>query len=750
MKPLTIRHTFILLLLVTTTSTAAAQQTGRWALCGAPLLPPVAGDPANRNAPDTPVIGTADRSEFFNNPPIFRLIGDAEVRRADQSITGEQLTYNRETSRVDAENAVSLLETDLLIAGERASYWLDDDRGRFENVSEYRINVGHLQGNAATVIREDAMRTRYERLTLSTCNPGEEIWHMRATSAQIDNETRQGQAWNTVISVHNVPVFYTPYFRFPVGSERMTGFLAPTISDSSENGLTLALPWYWNIAPNRDATITPIWYQERGTLLDGEFRYREEALRGTITGAYLPSDSLYEEDRWAINQDHRLSVGSAIRGRLRHHQVSDVDFSNDFGDDINYRSSRFLRSDVQLSWADYGISTSIYAESYEQIDTRISAFNQPYTRVPRIRLGYEPEQDTGLFEYSFESEFNQFDHPNPDRVQGQRLNVNPKIGINQSSLAYRINPAVQLRHAQYNLDGIGSDEDSTPSLTVPVYTLDSRVFFERQARNFTGVYQTLEPRIFYRGAPSRNQDDLPNFDTGGSSFSFSRLFRENMFSGPDRVEDGQRVSIGATTRYIDEGDGEEYLTYSIGQIFYLTDREEAPDGDSERRRSDIAMELDLRLPQGIVAEAAYQWDPENSGNTNLTTSLRWRNSAAQAVNVSLRRRERDGETTLSQGELSFGTSVTPGWRIFGGILQDFDAGETRRRFFGVQNEGCCYAIRLVQKESIIRDSTSGNDAGLGREIMLEIELKGLAGFGDRSLGFIRSEVDGYNPNAFLQ
>lgn len=745
MKLKSIKQAIILLLLIVTSHVASAQQSGRWVLCGAPLLPPVDGDPAVRQAPDTPVVGTAERGEFFEDPPIYRLIGSAELQRADQSITSEQLTYNRATTRVDAEDNVSLLETDLLIAGERASYWLDGDRGRFENVSEYRINVGHMQGAAATIIREDAMRTRYERLTLSTCNPGEEVWQMRATSANIDNETRQGQAWNTVLSIHRVPVFYTPYLRFPVGSERMTGFLMPTLSDSTENGLTLALPWYWNIAPNQDATITPVWYEERGTLLDGEFRYLGESLRGTMSGAYLPSDDLFGDDRWAINQSHRLSIGSSIRGSLNQRRVSDVSFSNDFGDDVNYRASQFLASDVALSWSDFGFSTSIDAQSWQQVDSRISQFNQPYARVPRIRFGYNPTQDTGIFDYSLRGELTEFDHPDPNRVQGQRLDLTPRLALPWRTLGYYVEPAVAWRYTSYDLNGVDDGASRTPSRSMPVYTIDSGVFFERQSQLFTGVYQTLEPRVFFRSAPTQDQDDLPNFDTGGSGISFSRLFRDDAFSGPDRVEDGDRVSIGATTRYLDEGSGKEYLRLSGGQIFYLSDRTTAADGEPDRDESEFVIELALDLPQGFSGEADYRWDPENSGNTGLRTLLRWQGTNTQVVNIGLRQREVDGERVLDQGELSFATPINPHWRVFGGITQDFVDDDVRQRFFGIQQDGCCYAVRLVQREQIERRA---NDSGLGKEIMLEIEFKGLAGFGDSIVGFLRNEIDGYGPDAF--
>ncbi|MRH78601.1 LPS assembly protein LptD [Spiribacter sp. C176] len=744
---MTIKQLFIVLVLIALASPATAQQSGRWALCGAPLLPPVDGNPAERDAPDTPIVATADRSEFSNEPPVYQLIGNAQLQRADQSIRSEQLTYNRDTTRVDATGNVSLLETDLLIAGERASYWLDDDRGRFEEVSEYRINIGHMQGTADAVVREDVMRTRYERLTLSTCNPDAEIWQMSAARASIDNETRQGQAWNTVISLYDVPVFYTPYLRFPVGSERMTGFLAPTLADSTENGLTLALPWYWNIAPNRDATITPIWYADRGALLDGEFRYLEETLEGEISGGYLPSDDIYGDDRWAINQSHRLSIGSSIRGNLNQRRVSDVAFSNDFGDNVDYRASRFLLSDASLSWSDYGFSSSIDAQSWQQVDNRISEFNQPYARVPRIRFGYDPTQDTGLLDYTFNAEITEFDHPDSSRVQGRRIDMTPRLSLPWRTLGYYVEPALAWRYTAYDLTGTEPGADGSPTRSMPVYTVDSGMFFERQANSFAGVYQTLEPRVFFRGAPTEDQEDLPNFDTGGSGISFSRLFRDNAFSGPDRVEDGDRLSVGATTRYLDEGTGEEYLRFSGGQIFYLSDRTTAADGEPERDESEVVLELTLNLPQGFSAEADYRWDPEDSGNTGLRTLLRWQGTHTQVVNVALRQRDVDGERVLDQGELSFATPINAHWRVFGGITQDFIDDEVRQRFFGIQQDGCCYAVRLVQREQIERNPFSSG-ADLGKEIMLEIELKGLAGFGDSVVGFLRNEIDGYGPNSF--
>jgi len=708
---------------------AADETSGRWALCGAPLLAPVEGDPSQREAADTPIEIEADRGTITGRPPIYQFDGNATLTRADQTLQGERLRYDREAGQVIVEQAARLQEAGLLIEGESVDYRLDAEQGRFEGVRAYRITAGHLQGAADRIIREGPVRSRYEGVTMSTCMPGDELWQLSATTATINTDTRQGRAWNSVLSLYSVPVLYTPYLQFPIGNERMSGFLAPTIGRSDTNGTTVSLPWYWNIAPNQDATITPTSYWKRGVLLDTEYRYLQEWVDGEINTSYLPNDDRFGEDRLAIDQTHNLQVGNAIRGELRQQRTSDTDFNDDFSNEFDYRAASFMESRAELSWADRGFLASVDAQHWQRVETDGSS---PYARRPRVQLGYDPNRGVGPFEFDIASEYTDFYNEDTTREQGVEYNVAPRVSMPITDLAYRFEPTVAWQHSGYDLTNPTGDDDS-PSASVPIYTADARVFFERPQTLFEGVYQTLEPRVLYRNVPDRDQDQLPDFGSGSTSGNFSRLFRPTEFSNGHT----EQASVGITTRYIDDRTGREYLQASIGQTFFYHD-------DAPRDRSDYITELRLSLPGGLEMDADYRWDPENSDTNKLRTILRWRGQNLTTVNLGLRRQKTDGETSLSQVTASVALPIARGWQLFAGAREDLDERQTLESFYGIQQSGCCHAIRLIVDETRLQNTDPG-EPSLDQEIMVELELKGLGGFGDRIQSFLSNEIDGYNP-----
>ncbi|MEX0449355.1 LPS-assembly protein LptD [Spiribacter onubensis] len=711
--------------------TAEAQDNGRWALCAAPLLEPVAGNAEMRASGRAPVRITADSARITGSPPVYEFSGDVMLSRADQTFEGEHLQYDTGAGEIQTQGEIQLRESGWLIAGARARYLLDPERGRFDGVREYRIAAAHMQGSAEQIIREGPTFTRYKGVTLSTCLPGNEFWTLSASRASIDTESRQGRAHHAILSVGRLPVFYTPYLQFPVGNERLTGFLAPTIGQSKRNGTTVALPWYWNIAPNYDATVTPTSYWKRGLMMDSEFRYLEEAFAGEISGSYLPHDDRFGQDRWAINQDHKLHVGNSLRGRLVQQRTSDTEFSDDFGDEFDYRSAAFLESYAELSWARNGWLASLDAQSWQRVDVEPDAPSAPYARRPRVQVGYSPFQRFGPLELDIASEWTDFYSRERDREQGVEYHFSPKIGLPLRGPAYFFEPSIAWQYTGYELENPQAT-DATPRVSVPIYEADARIFLERPKTAFSGVYQTLEPRIFYRNVPDRGQDSLPDFSTTSAPTNLSRLFRTTAFD----IERTEQVTVGVTTRYIDSDTGREFLSASAGQTFYLHE-------DASRDRSDYITALRMSLPGGYSADIDYNWNPENSGDRQLRTLLRWRGDDDEAINLGLRRRKQDGEVTLYDGEISFALSLRPGLRIFAGMTEDLQNDRNRNEFVGLEQGGCCHAWRIVMADELQRNADDGTS--VDREYMLELELRGLGGIGDRIRPFLRDEIDGYDP-----
>jgi LPS-assembly protein len=734
-----------------------AMAEDRWALCGAPLLKPVTGDPTLRAAADTPVDITAERSRIVGDPPVYVFNGDVRLTRADQTFTTESLRYNSDSGRVLAENGARLRQSGLLLDAERADYSLSQEAGEFDNVSEYRISSGHLQGRAATIVREGPVQSRYHDVTLSTCMPGDELWVLSASRASLNTDTRQGRAWNAVLSIHDWPVFYTPYLQFPIGDERMSGFLAPTIGVSDTNGTTVSVPWYWNIAPNYDATITPTSYWKRGLLMDTEFRYLEESLEGEIASSYLPDDDRFGDDRWAINQQHKLTLGSSLTGSLRQQRTSDTDFSDHFGDEFDYRSNTFLESDAELTWAEQGWLASIDAQHWQRVEADAT---EPLARRPRIQLGYSPYERVGPFAYNVASEWTDFYSDDRSRQQGTELNVSPKVSLPIRRLGYYVEPAVAWQYTAFDLENPEGNE-AKPSVDVPIYTIDTGLHLERPKTLFSGVYQTLEPRVLYRNIPDEGQDTLPAFASSSTDGTFSRLFRGSKFG----IGHTEQITTGVTTRYIDSRRGREYLQFSAGQTFFLHD-------DRERNRSDYITELRLSLPAGFSAEVDYRWDPENSTDDDLrgllryeteteqsielgfgreralnTTTqradIRWRGSNREVVNIGWQRKEDNAQRSLDEIEFSLALPVSASVEVFAGITRDLESHRTTEGLMGIQQSGCCHSWRLISKHG--PELNDGDGPPLEQEILFELELRGLAGIGDKVRPFLTDEIDGYNP-----
>lgn len=711
-----------------TWSNATPAADGRWALCSAPLLAPMADAPSATPTDSGAVNVTADEARVSGSPPIYAFSGGVRVQKGEQRVRGESLRYDTGAGDLQGDGGVQLRQPGVLIDAERARYWLAPERGHFEGVSDYRVAAGHLQGSAERVVREGPTRSRYQGVTLSTCLPERPFWTLRASSADINRDTRQGRARNAVLSIGRLPVFYTPYLQFPVGSERLTGLLAPTIGRSDSNGTTLSLPWYWNIAPDQDATITPTSYWKRGVLLDTEYRYLQDWIEGTVNASYLPSDDVYGADRWAIDQTHELRLGRSVRGELRQQRTSDTAFNDDFGNEFDYRSAAFMESRAELSWADREVLASIDAQSWQRVDDGPS----PYARRPRVQLGYDPIQGLGPVQFDIASEYTDFYNADATREQGIEYNIAPRVSVPINKLAYRFEPAVAFQHSGYDLTSADGDDDS-PSASVPIYTADARVFFERPDTLFQGVYQTLEPRVLYRHVPDRDQDQLPDFGSASTTGNFSRLFRATAFNN-DHTE---QASVGVTSRYIDERTGREYLRASFGQTFFFHD-------DTERDRSDYITELRLSLPRGFEIDADYRWDPDNADTNKLRTLLRWRGSDQAAVNLSLRREKTDGVTDQNQISASLAVPITAAWRGFAGAREDLDARQTLETFFGFEQSGCCHSFRFIVSEERLRNVDPGQSS-LDQTIMFELELKGLGGIGDRIRPFLDAEIDGYNP-----
>lgn len=716
-----------------------------WDLCGAPLTPPPAGDPARREAADTPFTITAERAVYEGSEGVHRLFGSAHMQRADQQLRAEHLRYDQRADQVRAFGAVRYDEAGMMLTGRDGEFEPGRGRGRLED-AHYRIEAGHLQGRAERIELLGPEESRFHAVTLSTCNPGEEAWRLRAAQLSVDQGTRQGVARNAWLSVHDVPVFYTPYLRFPVGRERLTGFLAPGAGRSREGGLELSLPFYWDIAPNLDSTLTPTVYTGRGLRMDAEGRYLLPSLEGEMAVGVLPDDRAFGDDRWALEQHHRLRLGEHLRGELRQRRVSDSQWPSDFSDDLGRTGESHLESRAALSWSARDWSAAIDAQAWQTVDPDIDPALRPYARQPRARLRYDPYHTPLPLRYSVEAEAVAFAHPRPALTDtGRRLDLLSRVSLPFRGLAGFVEPAVSWRQTAYDLDRPDPTADATPERGLPIYSLDAGLFFERELNwGRQPILQTLEPRLFYLNVPRREQDDLPRFDTGSALFSFPRLFSENRFTGPDRIGDADQLSLGVTTRMLAAQSAREYMSASLGQILHFRDRRVTLDDEPETgSRSDYVGELRVSPLPTLTLRLDGQLDPADSGNRSLRTGLQWRRDPQTVLAVDYRTRQVNGEVVREQVDLRLAAPLGRRWSAFAGWRRDLLGDRTQERFLGVGYDNCCYSIRAMHRASL--NPGAGGSATLDQRVMLEFELRGLGGIGDRISDFAARAVPGYRP-----
>ena len=493
------------------------------------------------------------------------------------------------------------------------------------------------------------------------------------------------------------------------------------------------MPYYWNIAPNMDATITPDLIEKRGASLGGEFRYLTEKVEGETQLAFLPSDDLYGDDRKAFLFEHQGAVSDQWDYRVDFNYVSDDQYFEDFGNSLAATSTTHLPRRFETHYDADHWWLRARARSFQTLSGA-----KPYQELPRVNFGHQGELGSTGFRYRLLAEYAQFDHQT-SVVTGRRLDLYPSITYSVRKPHYFIEPKLGLRYTDYDLDDQTAGLDGNPSRSVPVLSVDSGLLFERDVDLWSlGLIQTLEPRLFYLHIPSRNHDDIPLFDTTAYDFNHSQLFRENRFSSVDRIGDANQLTGALTTRMINPRTGRELLQAGIGYIQYFEDREvqlTPAIADDREASSEIVTMLSARLLKGLTTRAEWQWDPHDSHTTRNTLGFRYQPDDQRILNLGYRQRR----GVLEQTDFSVAWPVTESWRFVGRSYYSLKENKSIETFAGLEYESCCYAVRFLHRR-YIRDLTGD----VNRAFMIQLELTGLTSIGNRIDELLADDILGYD------
>ena len=701
-----------------------------------PLEPETAsaGAPA---APDEPGV-TYLRADTIRSPGanIIELEGDAAIRRDGQRITADWLRYDLDADFVDARGDVTLTQpAGTELATEEAHVDLGTRTGVAQTGS-YQLR-GRQQGRG-DMLRIELLgetRTRLHGVRYTTCPVGREAWFLRASRIDLDNTRDVGVARHARLQFFGVPFFYLPYFRFPLSDARQSGFLAPRIGYRGDLGATLAAPYYLNLAPNYDATLTPQLLTERGVQLLGEFRYLGERYGGQLEAEYLPDDDVTGEDRaaWSLRHAQRFGTRWGVAASLQ--RVSDVDYVAEFGQELSVTSATHLAQSVQLDYGGPVWSFTARAADYQTVTRNIAPAEEPYARLPQLLLRGAVAAGPGR--YALESELVNFAHDAVDvRPTGQRLYLEPSARWPLTRIYGFLTPELGVRHIAYALEAPAQTLPERPSVTAPFASLDAGLYFEREVELGEAYFdQTLEPRLYYLYVPFRDQSDLPNFDTAAPTFGFDTFFRNRRFVGNDRIGDANRLSAALTTRLIDQDSGAERVRASIGRIYYLDERRvNLPAAVIEDRASDMVGEAAAYFGRGWSVTATGQWATDDDRAVRTNTYLRWHPLPDRIVNVGYRfTREQ-----LEQLDISAEWPLSPRWIVRGRSLRALDdtpgaeENENIHSYLGIEYRSCCWALRFYAARSLVpAPSASAALTEQDTRFLLELELTGLGQLGER-------------------
>jgi LPS-assembly protein len=472
----------------------------------------------------------------------------------------------------------------------------------------------------------------------------------------------------------------------------------------------------------------------RGLLVETQFRYLSKRNDGILSAAYLPDDSILDRERHNVRFEHRTLFDSGWRNRIRFHEVSDSQYFEDLGGSLSVSSTTHLDRNLRFDYYADRFSVFAQVQDFQTIDDTIQLSDQPYRRVPQLLAS--ANWPASIFRLGIESEIVNFDRDTG--ITGWRMNAAPSIEIPITQPGWFFRPSVAFDYTHYELSNTLPGEDTSPTRSVPISSVDTGLILERTMAN-TNRIQTIEPRMLYVNIPYRDQDALPVFDTITPDINLVQLYRKNRFLGIDRIGDTEQVSIGVTSRILDVASGRELITATIGQTHYLSDREVVLPGLSADTfdTSDYIAQLRFLLFENVNFDVGHQWDTGENGTTKSEARLQYRPANNKVLNVAYRFR-RD---SLEQGDVSWSWPVSSHWNFVGRYNYSLRDQEMLEQFFGLEYESCCWGLRLVSRRHI-----STRDGTLDSSFGLQLVLKGMTSVGTAADKMLERGILGYSAD----
>ncbi len=673
--------------------------------------------------------------------------GQVEFQRENLTIYSEFLRFNQEFGRVEADGGVRFLRGEDRFFGPRLRYNTLDDTGVFEGSN-------FLLRGETTVMRGTAERLEFlgkDRIRLvqgmfTTCEPGKEDWRFEARELEIDNDKQVGTVRDGRLKFFDTTIVPLPFGSFALDNQRKSGFLAPMYSHNSRRGLEFGLPYYWNIAPERDLTVTPSYMTKRGQQLKTDFRFIDSSYKGEMHYEYMPRDNVISAPRSAFSLVHEQQFTPHLMGRLDLNRVSDARYFVDLSSRVQQVSTGILQQGASLNYGDTYAGSTYYlrgaVQRFQTLQDPKAPIVSPYARLPQFNFGVSKSDIGGRFDVTLPGEFVRFSHPT--LVDGTRIALNPTLALPILAPGYFVTPKVGLRYTDYNLTNAAIGQPAKQSVSLPWMSIDSGMIFDRAANWFgQPLTQTFEPRLFYVYAPYRNQNQNPLFDTALADFNSSQIFTENRFAGNDRFGDANQITVAASSRLVTPN-GEELLRATIGQRYYFSDERVGLTPASalrSRDQSDLLASLGGRLAKSFTFDSAVQYNPQLSRAERYSVSARYAPEIAKVVSASYRFNR---ETQLKQVDVSGQWPVAAGWYAIGRWNYSLSDSRLLEGIAGMEYNGGCWVFRgaFQRLQAAVQTTSTG--------VFFQLEFNGVGGLGsDEIITMLKRSVSGYavtNPN----
>ncbi len=758
---------------------AQKQQVGP--SCSGLYVDPLSNEAAPANLDLEPICVDANAADMVDGQQV-QLRGKVDVRQGTRRLHAGQMSYDKRSEEASLEGGVEIRQPGTLIRGKDAKVNMSRNEARF-NRGQFVLHATHLRGSAEQIEQRANGEVILHKGEITSCEPGNETWLLEGEELKIDPKAAQGSGRDITVKINGVPVFYTPYIVFPVGGERQSGLLFPTLGASS-SGLDYAQPWYWNIAPNMDATVTPRYSSGHGAMLETELRRLDPQASNAWHLAFLPNDqggananqqalidagTLAEsklrpfkgDDRWLANWQQQGGFDRRWYTQVDYTQASDIDYLRDLSVvSFNAANNTFFNQALTMGYNLPNWRLNMRLQSYQNL---LADLDETYRQVPRLNL--DGDYHWGSLGLQLNNEYVSFDHS-----QTLHLDQSPIITGERSRLDYQLNwnsdwsfgfvqPALGVQALAYDLntENLRPGANPSPQLSTEYASLDAGLVLERDQGQ-----QTLEPRLFYlyRGFTDHSQlynltsdHQSINFDTTPLTFSYNQLFRDRRFAGGDRLDDANQMALSVTSRWFDDS-ARERISGSLGQLYYFNHRQVflgEPSAELSATKSDLAGQISIAVNQHINTHTDLLYDPSNQEVMRVTTGLNF-NQASTVYNLGYRY-VRDQEQvntavaqTINQLDFSLMRPLNPQWSLAARSFYDMDGDKPLDTFAGITYDDCCYKLKLLARRwldsklaSLVKDDQNRYDQG----IFFEVELKGLGSSGNSIEKLLQEGIIGF-------